>query len=383
MSLSSREFLRCLLIASALAAALSGTAWARDFFGIVDYRPSSFVEQPTSSFFYSIGDKLRFGSAVIDEGPVLFAARKEDRGLWYVSVAPNQRKAIVVSGAKSYLVQADQPTKPLLSDAYNLMAWGSGKWMKGPAGKPVYHFPDLQWDPTSHFIYITRGTWTDRFPSHMSLIRLDVNDPSAPQEITSDTSGLGYFVVGQDAACFRRVVNRGDLIWRCVIEGVEKTPTTLLLDKVVMKDGSSISERPFVSYVSNIYETELWLVRSGFAIRRHNDRWGFFSKDRPSEPAFQFNGAVEPLKGHYSDGFLQTGSIVLPDHRYALLNLWMDNFKSGGQLLVDGLTGQYRELPQQSRAYRNLNSFNYDNVTFGLRPLDRPEFKVTGDFRPY
>jgi hypothetical protein len=34
---------------------------ARDFFGIIDYKPSSFTEVADEPFFYSIGKKLRYG----------------------------------------------------------------------------------------------------------------------------------------------------------------------------------------------------------------------------------------------------------------------------------------------------------------------------------
>ncbi len=81
---------------------------------------------------------------------------------------------------------------------------------------------------------------------------------------------------------------------------------------------------------------------------------------------------------------METGSNVLPGDRYAFLKLWMENFKGGhGQILVDGLTGQYRELPQDTFVYRNLNSLNYTNAKFGLRWSDGPEFPPLQSLRPY
>lgn len=62
----------------------------------------------------------------------------------------------------------------------------------------------------------------------------------------------------------------------------------------------------------------------------------------------------------------------------------MQNFKGGrGQILVDGFTGQYREVPANSLVYRNLNSLNYDRVEFGLRWSDSPEFEPMFPLRPY
>jgi hypothetical protein len=70
------------------------------------------------------------------------------------------------------------------------------------------------------------------------------------------------------------------------------------------------------------------------------------------------------IKGQYVDGVSQWDGMVLPGGRYALLNVFHDNFT--GQLLVDGLTGQYRELPHGTRVYRNLNTLVYKNVRFGF-----------------
>jgi hypothetical protein len=42
----------------------------------------------------------------------------------------------------------------------------------------------------------------------------------------------------------------------------------------------------------------------------------------------------------------------VPPGRYALLPGSLDNFK--GELLIDGLIGQYRELPKNSRAYTSM-----------------------------
>jgi hypothetical protein len=382
MSIEARSVLRAFLIIQTIVLALVPYAWARDFFGIVDYRPSTFIEKPAARFFFSIGDKLRFGNVIAEDGPILFAAKPSDKGIWAVYVSPNEMKAAVVSGANLYLVEPGQVPVRLLGEVYDLMAWGSAKWMKGPPGKPVYHYPDIQWDAASRFLYVSRGTWTDRFPSHLALLRIDVSDPSNIVEVTNDAIGSGIFLVASDAVCFRRAVERGDLIWKCVDKGVEKSPTAIEDNRIIMHDGTSIEGKPFASHRWS--RGEIWLTRAGFAVRAYNSRWGFFSKDRPSEPIFQFNGAVEPLKGHYGDGIIETGSNVLPGDRYAFLKLWMENFKGGhGQILVDGLTGQYRELPKDTFVYRNLNSLNYTNAKFGLRWSDSPEFPPLQSLRPY
>jgi hypothetical protein len=380
MCIEMRAVLKALLIVQTIVLALAPCAWSKDFFGIIDYHPTTFVEKPAAPFFFSIGAKLRFGTVIVDDGPVLFAAKPSDKGISAVYVSPNERKAAVVSGANLYLVQPGQAPVRLLGDVYNLT---SGRpEMRGPPGKPVYDYWTIHWDATSRFLYVARGTWMNGYPSHMTLMRIDVSDPSNIVEVTNDGKGWGIFFVGHDVVCFQRVVNRGDLVWKCVDNGIEKTPVAIEGNRIVMHDGSHIEGKPFTSY--HWSRGEIWLTNAGFVIRACNSRWGFFSWERPSTPIFQFNGAVEPLKGHYVDGIDERSSNVLPGNRYAFLKLHMENFKGRrGQILVDGLTGQYRELPQDTLVYRNLNSLNYEYVKFGLRWFDRPEFVPVHSLRPY
>jgi hypothetical protein len=377
-----RFVLKTLLWAQALLVGFAPHSWARDFFGIADYRPSTFIEAPSGPFFYSVGNKLRFGSVLADDGPILFEAKSSDRGIWAVYVSPDETKAAVASGGNLYLVQPGQSPVLLVREAYNLMAWGSNAHMKGPVNKLIYDYGQLQWDASSQFLYIPQGVWRDRYPSHMALLRIDIGNPTDVIEIAEDASGLNMFSVGSNTVCFKRVVNKGDLIWRCTTGDIERSPKAIEADRIVMDDGTSVDGKPFASFRGS--SGEIWLIAAGFSIRAYNGRWGFFSKDRPDEPIFQFNGGVEWLKGHYGDGIYTVRCSVLPGGRYAFLELLMENFKGGrAQIVVDGATGQYREVPRDSLVYRNLNSFNYDNVKFGLKPLDSPEFELTRQLRPY
>lgn len=352
---------------------------AKNFFGIVDYKPSTFVEQPAAPFFYSIGNKLRFGGVIADEGPIVFEAKPSDGGIWAVYVSPDETKAVVASGGNLYFARPGQPATLLLRDAYDVMA-GQGA-TKGPIGKPIYDYRALQWDASSRFIYIPRGVWDNGYPSPSALWRIDVSDPANTVEITHDMKAFGMFFVGDEGTCFTRVVNRGDVIWRCIVGGVEKSPKAIEARRIVMDDGTSAEGEPFSSHSWS--RGGLWLTAAGFSIRDYNGRWGFFSKNF-DEAIFQFNGGVEPLKGHYVDGIYDINANVLPGGRYAFLDLLMENFKGRrGKILVDGLTGQYREVPNDTLVYRNLNSINYDRVKFGLRWSDWPKFEPMFPLRPY
>ena len=354
-------------------------AQVKNSFQIIDYKPSTFVEQPTAPFFYSVGNRLRFGSVIVDEGPIVFEAKPSDGGIWAVYVSPDETKAVVASGGDLYFALPGQPPALLARDAYNVIG-GRGA-TQGPSGKPVYDYSSLQWDASSRFIYIARGVWDKGYPSHSALLRIDVSDPTNVVEITSDMHAFGFFFIGSDAICFKRVVNRGDLIVKCVVGGTEKSPKAIEERRIVMNDGTSVEGEPFASFRWS--RGGLWLTGAGFSIRDYNGRWGFFSNNS-DEAIFQFNGGVDPLKGRYRDGIYEVNANVLPGGRYAFLELLMRNFKGGpGKILVDGFTGQYREVPKDALVYRNLNSLNYDRVKFGLRWSDSPEFEPMFPLRPY
>jgi hypothetical protein len=74
---------------------------------------------------------------------------------------------------------------------------------------------------------------------------------------------------------------------------------------------------------------------------------------------------------------------VLPGGRYAVLHVVHANF--AGQLLVDSETGKYRELPEETMVYLNLNSWDYELPVFELfNPRDgKLEFQPAYKLRDY
>jgi len=368
-------FLSVLLGIQAFALAGPHQGQAKDF-SIVDFRPSIFVEQPVAPFFYSIGGKIRFGSTLTDSGPVLFDTKGGE--LAGVFVSPDQSKAAIVSKGALYIADTNKPAMAVLKDIDNYVGTAHS------VGETFYKYPTIQWDDQSHFIYIVRdkkqaqvfkqGGTTDSM-----LVRLDVGKPADPLEVVRDFRSTRYFLVGQNTVCFDDAIGNGNLAWKCSTEGRSKLAKTIVSGAVLLEDGNSISGEPFISYNPNIYESEIWLTHNGFSLlTTPTGHTGLFSKQRPDKAIFVVKGRYNN-KGHYFDGILQQNCIVLPGGRYALLDIWLGNFQ--GQLLVDGITGQYHELPHNTRAYRNLNSSNYPNVIVGLRPLDFPEFTPTSALR--
>lgn len=295
---------------------------------------------------------------------MLLEANLEDEVATAVYVSPGQGKAIVASAGALYLVEPETPAVVLLKDV------------------PFDTFYDpqkIQWDRTSRYIYVRRVKARQGQTAESVLLRVDTVARANIVEVVRDFRASRYFLMDNNVVCYHDPVGNGDLAWKCVGQGLPKLVRTVKDDAILLEDGSSVPGRPFFSYYGDIYESDIWLTHYGFSLRTIPTGYtGLFSRQRPDDAIFIVKGGHN-IKGHYLDGVRQRNCMVLPGGRYALLDIWLGNFK--GQLLVDGASGQYRELPRGTRAYRNLNSSTDPNLIVGLRPLDFPQFQPTTPLR--
>lgn len=346
-------------------------ATARKFFGIIDYTPSLFIELADEPFFYSIGKTLRYGKTINDSSPVLFNGSFFGGDLKDVYVAPNNKKAAFFYDDKLYLSKITGPAVLLLKNCRG------NKYNKIKLGETYYSL--LQWDAESRFIYMIRDKKQAPTPKscwlspNAVLIRIDTELPTKISEVINDFNSLNYFFIETELICYNYAPGDGSVIWKCFNRDAESfLVTSHQSSKIFLENGDVINGKPFVSYFGNIYESEIWLTNYGYSFRANTDGTiGLFSKHDIQKPIFKIQG-THNIKGHFCDGILQQGCKVLPGGRYALLNVWHDNFK--GQLLVDGQTGKYRELPAKTNVYLNLNSYNYEHFNFIFGPGQQPEF---------
>jgi hypothetical protein len=352
-------------------------AVAGEFFGIVEYKPSSFVERATTPFFYSIGKQLKFGDSISESAPAIFQGKFTESRL-EVFPSPDQKKATVVSGGNLYLVEAGKPAQLLLEKVSN------DEPRSVRVGKAFYKYTMLQWDEHSRYIYIAKDKkqktlFEQGFSKDAVLVRIDIKDPSSIIEVVLDFRSIKYFFLGDEAICFNYALGNGDVIWKCSLNGQMQAIKKGSIDQIELEGGRKITGRLFQSYMGGIDERDIWLSRYGFSLKTTPDGYiGFYSANLQQTPVFRIRGGIN-IKGHYSDGITQFGCSVLPGGRFALLNVWHDNFK--GQLLIDGVNGRYRELPRDTKVYQNLNSFNYENVIFNMAENSWPEFLPMGKRR--
>lgn len=345
---------------------------ARQPFGIIDYSPSSYVELADEPFFYSTGKTLRYGRTINDSSPVVFKGSFFGGDLADAYIAPDNKKAAVVSNGNLYLATANEPARLLLENADNMDGTESRE------GDVFYKYHTIQWDAESRSIYIVRDKKKKARPYAQSdspdatLVRIDIDSPTRIIEVIRDFRSWYYFFVNNDAICFNYPPGDGSVVWKCSQQGKVSRVKSHQNGRIVLKNGIVISGKPFVSYNGDIYEREIWFTKYGFSLTDSADgTTGLFSNSDLQKPILKIQGGKN-FKGLYTDGVVDRGCRVLPGGRYILLNVSHDDFK--GQLLVDGLSGKYRELPAKTRVYLNLNSLNYEHFKFKMGATKRPEF---------
>lgn len=351
---------------------------AKELFGIIDYKPTPYVEVADEPFFYSIGKTLRYGVSISESTPVLFSGTFFGDDLKLVYDSPDHKKAAIVYGGNLYIAEATKPARLLLKNVDNYAA------PEIPQGGIFYKYPMLQWDMASKSIYIVRDKKQElskqTFSHHAALVRIDIDVPNKTIDVIQDFASLNYFFVGNDAICFNYAPGDGSVVWKCSLNGKIGVVKSHQGEQIILEDATVIKGKPFVSYhQGSTSESEIWLSSYGFSLIKASDGTiGFFSSNDRQKPIFKIQ-AGHNIKGHFVDGIGQTGCKVLPGGRYALLDVHHDNFT--GQLLVDGLAGKYREMPTNTKIWWNLNSFNYKNFKFDIGATKQPEFIPSANLR--
>ena len=402
ISRSSPEFYRwCATIALFVA---SFSANGKDYFGIVDYAPSRFIEESQAPFFYSIGKQLKYGTSIDVTSSTVFEVKPIQAELDTVLPSPDGNKALVVSDDMLYLVQIGRPTIRLLDRV------GHYSSKNVLAGTLVFLWTSIRWSQDSQHFYIVKdlrreraeeqvtlrteqagipsGLWTSShyqkpltarrpppkvvlpesdkaYDTSATMYRFDIGNPEAGVRVISGVrfGSFHYFQVGADDICFRSPLATGALGWFCTspngVSAVQDSGT----EGIHLANGHSLTGSRFAS--SEVHKhagSEKWFSHYGYAWKELPENTvGLFSRDSPVTPLISIKTGIS-FKGDRVSGVYDYQGAVLPGGRYVLLSVDHDRFT--GQLLVDGSTGQYRELPKETVVYRSMNSDSFPDIVF-------------------
>lgn len=309
-----------------------------DFFGILDYKPVKFQEKTSTPFFYSIGKNLYYNDTISEKSTIIF---KGD--LVRIFVSPNNTKALVVSGNNLYLVQIGESPRLFLENIFSDRP-------DIAMGKVFYNWSTLLWSPDSKTIYIAKDMRTkERYPHHDAVLMSLNIETGEMIPIINDFAAFRSFIIADKTICYDYARRDGNTIWKCYDDGKFSNIQSYINNQIVLENGKVIEGKSFAFYLpSHMIIGELGKINDTFKfIKQSENSIGLFSKTYSVKPIFILQGGH--VKGHMSFGMQPKDYAVLPGGRYLYLDVYHDNFK--GELLVDSLTGQYRELPQKTKVY--------------------------------
>lgn len=340
-----KSYITLIIIAVALGAYIFRPKSPDEYFGITPYEPTKFTYNAESPFFYSIGEEVRFGRSVDATSPTLFDAKAYSTPLHNLFPSPDGQTAAIFSGDKLFLTDSNGETHLIL-----------GKITE----ENQYYMPEVQWAPDSQSFYIIRGKGKReanmiKNEETFSLIKVNSAGPYSVENFIEDFRSTTYFSITNESVCFNYAPGNGNLEWRCIFGNEMRHMSSFDKNEIVLRDGSIIQEKPFVT-CSGILCGSALLSENGYYTTGGKLK-NFLRKDT-KKPILTIQTGTNSLKGISVDGVLWDQSVVLPGGRYVLLDIYHDKFK--GQILVDSVENTYQELPNHTKIYYNLNSWNYE-----------------------
>jgi len=326
--------------------------------GIIEYHPVEFTEQFSTPVFYTVGYDLKFGTSIEQSGRTIyrFSSRRPEgmhsRPMPIMEVSPDANKIIIYDQEKLLIAEANGKVFDVYKNIGNLST---------PTKTPPFggYFQSFQWSPDSKFIFviIRNNATAASYTSSAKIIRIE---SAPPFGVTTIADGLAsfhaYFSLNEDAICYDHYGEdrHGPHQWKCtngeVIKSIEN-------ESICFVSGSCT--KPNQKYLANIKKNDFFRKNiDGFVFvetRSSCKEHGILSERNATATGaegtttYTFKGRKlfvingwHNIKGTYMDG---TNCLdVMPGERYATFNLYTDDFV--GVILVDGQTGQYKELPR-------------------------------------
>jgi hypothetical protein len=322
---------------------------------IADFRPTDFQAKANEKFFYSIGDELKNSDELDPKSSTLLRGQIEN-----FLVSPDNTKIAVVANGKLMAVGRQDPV------IRQVVSVDSIYRKPKPIGQHFYRDDDFQWSKDSNSLYLIKDEYYESkgsqlFSNKGELWKYDLETGSL-QPVLKPFPAYSYFFGRNSGIYFSVPTDSGDL-------RLEYFDGNLVTDINKPNAGSvppdklsaTFVESPFFSF-SIIDYRDVELSQKGFALVA--DQQGRSEKLEIMNKSYLTLTEGEGLKGpHYCSETLR--SVFLPGDRYFLFNVpYCGNYN--GQLLIDTLTGNYKQLPPDTRVYLTLNTDT------------NPHFRITG-----
>jgi hypothetical protein len=310
---------------------------------IVDFHPTSFAARGDASFFYSIGNELKFSDQITSESPTLTRGKITN----YLVAPDNKRIAVVVNGVL-LIVGGDDRSVRHVTPVDSI--YKEPKAM----GRQFFRDDGIQWTKDSQSLYLIKDEYYESKGSQLysnkaELWRYDLESERL-QLILKPFPAYTYFLGLHSGIYFSVPTEQGDLRMRYFDGlGVRDVGDVNAWEIPREQLASKFVDSPFFSF-SNRDFNELYARGASLAL----DQKGGPERLVIGNRSYLALSEGEGFKGAFYCSNMQR-SIFLPGKRYFLFDLpYCKNYE--GQLLIDTESGQYQTLPKDSRVYLTLNT---------------------------
>lgn len=319
---------------------------------IADFHPEYFEAKATSSFFYSVGNEMKYSDHIAPDGPTL--VRGDIRNFL---VSPNGSKIAVVMNGQLLVIG----TRSILRRVTAVDSiWRDSR----PIGQQFFRDDDFQWSRDSKVLYLIRDEYYDSkgvqlFSKKGELWKYEIESGTLTP-LLKPFPAYSYFF-GVKSIYFSTPTERGDLQLRR-FDGTGMSDIGEINERDIPRKNldEDLAQPPFYSF--SIHDYQKAVLPSKHVELVANEQGGLETLKIGGKSYLTFTEG-NGFKGHYYCSELLR-SVFLPGDRYFVFNVYCGNYD--GQLVIDTVTGKYQRLPKNSIVFLTVNTDSY------------PQYRVTG-----
>ncbi|MHB8405525.1 MAG: hypothetical protein ACYDCJ_08900 [Gammaproteobacteria bacterium] len=328
---------------------------------IINYQPTKVQAIADTTFFYSIGNDLKYSNHIDPEAPTLFHGAINN----YL-VSPDNKKIAVVSNGKLMIVSSEKSNVRQVTPVKSIFIDQNHKHI----GESFFHDQDFQWSRDSKLLYLIKDEYYNSvgaqlFSNKGELWTYDlatrnlrlVYKPFPAFNYFFDQKGILYFSVPNDVGDLQLEYYDGHQV-RDIGKPSGNKPYN---DNLIINSIKS----PFYSFYQYDYGDYILPVKGVQLVEMKNKTQELLIDNKPLIALSQGMG----FKGPYYCSNVNE-SAFLPGDRYFVFNLYCGNYD--GQLLIDASTGKYMTLPKDTQIYITLNTNTYKSYQItgdGIEPV--------------
>jgi hypothetical protein len=306
---------------------------------IVDFHPTTFPAKADRTFFYSIGDELKYSDEITPAAPTLLRGH-----IGNFLVSPDGKRIAAVANGALYVISPEENSFKQVTNVDSIYREPK------PIGRGFFRDDGFQWSEDSNVLFLMKDEYYESKGSQLfsqkgELWRYDLASEKL-QTVLKPFPAFTYFF-GKRGVYFSVPTEKGDERLRyfdgqTVIDigdvGAYDIPRQQLMP----------GDSAFFSFTT-LHDNPLF--SSGVGLIESQDKG---PQDLLIGDKLYLSFTLgEGMKGpHYCSNLYN--SAFLPGGRYFLLNVGCGNFD--GQLLIDRDTGRYQQMPKDTRVYLALTT---------------------------